>query len=124
GFIFRNNRIHSAGRILLKAGGVMEGNTLDTPHALVVCPEIPGTAAAGIENLTIRGNLIRNGGWFCAAPWSSQAGIISLTAAGPDHELRQDAVYRNVLIEDNVVEGGLGPHLVVSSAEGLLVRNN
>lgn len=124
GFIFRNNRIHSPGRVLLKAGGLMEGNLLDTPHALVICPELPDQAAAGIENLVIRKNVIRNGGWFCAAPWSSQAGIISLTAAEEGKQLHTEAIYRNVVIEDNLVEGGLGPSLVASSADGLIVRNN
>lgn len=124
GFIFRYNRVHSPGRILLKAGGLMEGNTLETPHALIVCPELPGAAAAGIEDLVIRENVIRHAGWFCAAPWSSQAGVISLTATGSDNELRLAPVYKNVVIEGNVVEGGLGPHLVVSSAKGLAVRNN
>lgn len=124
GFIFRNNHMHSSGRILLKAGGLVEGNTLDTPHALIVCPELPGTAAAGIEDLTIRKNTIRNSGWFCAAPWSSQAGVISLTATLSDKELRSAPVFKNVVIEDNIVEAGLGPHLVASSTKGLAVRNN
>jgi hypothetical protein len=124
GFIFRNNHVHSSGRILLKAGGLLEGNTLETPHALIVCPELPGTAAAGIQDLVIRKNVIRNGGWFCAAPWSSQAGMISLTATLSDKELRSVPVYKNVVIEENVVEGGLGPHLVASSVKGLVVRNN
>lgn len=59
GFVFRNNRIHSPGRVLLKAGGLVEANVLDTPHALVVCAELPGQSAIGIENLTIRNNTIR-----------------------------------------------------------------
>ena len=124
GFIFRNNHLHSPGRLLLKAGGLVEGNTLDTPHALIVCPEVPGTAAAGIEDLIIRKNVIRNSGWFCPAPWSSQAGVISLTATGEKDELRAAPVFKNILIEDNIVEAGLGPHLVAASVKGLVVRNN
>ena len=124
GFIFRNNIVHSPGRILLKGGGLMEGNTLETPHALIVCPELPGTAAAGIEDLVIRKNTIRDSGWFCAAPWSSQAGVISLTATLSDQGLRTAPAFKNVVIEDNIVEAGMGPHLVVSSTKGLTVRNN
>lgn len=124
GFIFRNNRIHSPGRILLKGGGLMEGNTLDTPHALIVCPELPGGGAAGIENLVIRGNVIRNGGWFCAAAWSSQAGIISFTATTDTTELRSVPVFKNIRIEDNRIEGGSGPHLVISSAKDGVVTGN
>ena len=124
GFVFRNNRIHSPGRVLLKAGGLMEGNMLDTPHALIVCPELPGSAAAGVEDLIIRKNTIRQGGWFCPAPWSSQAGIISLTATAGNSDLRATPVFKNVRIEENTVEGGSGPHLVVSSAKGVIVRKN
>jgi hypothetical protein len=124
GFVFRNNHLHSPGRVLLKAGGLMEGNTLDTPHGLVVCPELPAGAAAGIEGLIIRNNTIRNGGWFCAAPWSSQAGIISITATNGSSELRADPVFKNLVIEGNTVEGGAGPHFVISSSEGLVLRNN
>ncbi len=124
GFVFRNNRIHSPGRILLKAGGLMEGNTLDTPHALIVCPELPATAAAGIEGLIIRRNTIRNGGWFCPAPWSSQAGIISLTSSASATELRTKPAFKNVRIEDNTIEGGSGPQLVISSGSGITIRNN
>ncbi|MGV3660568.1 MAG: hypothetical protein ACO1TE_10305 [Prosthecobacter sp.] len=97
---------------------------LDTPHALVVCPELPGGAAAGIEALVIRHNTIRNGGWFCAAPWSSQAGIISITSTEGSSELRTTPVFKNLRVEENTVEGGAGPHLVLSSAEGVLVRDN
>ena len=124
GFVFRDNRIHSPGRVLLKAGGTMEGNKLDTPHALVVCPELPGAGAAGIENLFIRNNTIRNGGWFCPAPWSSQAGIISVTATAGSSALRSEPAFKNIQIEGNIVEGGSGPDLVLSSASAARVQNN
>ena len=124
GFVFRNNKIHSSGRILLKAGGLVEGNLLDTPHALIVCPEVPYSSAAGIEGLTIRGNVIRNAGWFCPAPWSSQAGQVSFTCSSDSYQLRSKPVFKNVVIEENTIEGGAGPQLVASSVAGLTVRNN
>lgn len=124
GFVFRNNTIHSPGRILLKAGGLMEGNTLEWTHALIVCPEIPGNSATGIEDLTIRKNKIIEGGWFCPAPWSSQAGVISFTATGEKNTLRDVPIYKNVVFEDNTIEAGLGPQLVISSAKGVKVTGN
>ncbi|RBP42567.1 parallel beta helix pectate lyase-like protein [Roseimicrobium gellanilyticum] len=124
GFVFRHNHVHSPGRILLKAGGLMEGNVLDTPHALIACPELPGTAAVGIEDMVIKGNTIRNGGWFCAAPWSSQAGVISITATLDNSKLRAEPVYKHVCIEGNTVEGGAGPSIVISSTDGATIRNN
>lgn len=124
GFVFRHNRVHSAGRVLLKAGGLMEGNTLDTPHALVVCPELPAGAAAGVEELSIRDNTILRGGWFCPAPWSSQAGIISVTAADGATKLSSTPVYKNLRIERNTVKEGAGPDLVVAAAQGVIIRGN
>lgn len=123
-FVFRNNRIHSPGRVLLKAGGLVEGNVLDTPHALVVCAELPGDSAIGIEGLVIRKNTIRQAGWFCAAPWSTQAGALSLTAATDKSNTRVEPVFRNVLIEDNIFDSCSGPNLVITSAEGVIVRGN
>lgn len=124
GFVFRNNRIHSPGRVLLKAGGLMENNLLETPHAFVICPEVPSGAAAGIEDLVIRGNTIRNAGWFCPAPWSAQAGTVSMTSNASANALRESPVFSNVVIEKNIIEGGKGPQLVVSSTKGLTVRDN
>jgi hypothetical protein len=124
GFVFRNNSIHSAGRVLVKAGGLVEHNYLTTPHAFVVCPELPGDAAAGIENLTLRQNVFRNGGWFCPAPWSSQAGIISITANATNSELHSKPIFKNIRIENNFVDGGAGPSLVISSAEGVVIQRN
>lgn len=124
GFVFRNNRVHSPGRVLVKASGTVADNLLDTPHALVVCPELPGTAAAGIDGLVIRGNTIRRAGWFCPAPWSSQAGAVSVTAGGGARQLRAAGVFANLRIEDNVFEDCVGPNVVVSSARGVRVRGN
>jgi hypothetical protein len=124
GFRFTNNRIHSPGRVLVKAAGLIDNNLLDTPHAIIVCPEVPGGAAAGIEGLTIRRNTIRRAGWFCAAPWSSQAGALSITAGGGARDLRPAGVFADIRIEDNVFEECCGPNLVISSARGIVVRGN
>ncbi|MCW1924085.1 right-handed parallel beta-helix repeat-containing protein [Luteolibacter arcticus] len=124
GFSFLNNRIHSSGRLLIKGAGRIEGNLLDTPHSIVVCPEIPGNAAAGIDGLVIRKNTIRRSGWFCAAPWSTQAGALSITAGGGAQQLRAPAVFANIVIEDNTFEDCSGPNLVISSAKGVKVRGN
>lgn len=124
GFIFRNNKIHSSGRVLIKAGGLIENNVLDTAHNLTVSPEVPGDAAAGIKNLIIRGNTIRQSGYFCPAPWSAAAGAISITAAAAPPRLRPAGVFENIRIENNTLEGICGPNLVVTSARGVIVRNN
>ena len=100
GFTFRGNRVHSPGRILIKAGdGLVEGNTLTTPHGVVVCPEVPDEAAAGIRNLVFRGNTIVESGFFCPAPWSTQAGALSITCGAPKGAFRATVV----VAEDEIV---------------------
>lgn len=124
GFVFIKNRLHSSGRLLLKAAGRVEDNVLDTPHALTVCPELPANAAAGIDGLVIRGNRILRAGWFCAAPWSASAGALSITAGGHGQTLRGPGIFMNLVIEDNVFEDCSGPNLVMSSVQGAVVKGN
>jgi hypothetical protein len=124
GFSFLDNRVHSSGRVLIKAAGRVEGNVLDTPHALTVCPEIPGNAAAGIDGLVIRRNRIIHAGWFCPAPWSAAAGALSITASGKTPDMRPAGVFANILIEDNTFEECSGPNIVASSVRGLTIRGN
>ncbi|WP_367874568.1 hypothetical protein [Luteolibacter sp. Populi] len=124
GFVFINNRVHSSGRLLLKAAGRVEDNLFDTPHGLTVCPELPASGAAGIDGLVIRRNKILRAGWFCQAPWSASAGALSITAAGGAQKLRAPGVFANLVIEDNVFEDCAGPNLVLSSARGVSLRGN
>lgn len=124
GFEFVDNKIHSSGRVLVKAAGRVEGNVLDTPHAMTVCPEVPGNAAAGIGGLVIRKNVIRRAGWFCAAPWSASAGALSITAGAKPPDMRAAGIFGDLVIEDNVFEECQGPNIVLSSTEDALIRNN
>ena len=125
GFIFRNNRVHSPGRILIKAGdGLVEGNTLTAPHSLVVGPEVPDVAAAGVRKLTIRNNTIVESGYFCHAPWSNQAGAISITCSAPKKTFRPPGTFENIVIEDNTLKAISGVNLVVTSSRDVTIRRN
>lgn len=127
GFVFRNNRVHSPGRgALIKAfDGLIEGNTFDTAHAAVtVCPELPNEAAAGLRNLVIRNNTIVETGYFCPAPWSSQAGAISISATEGGQALRPAGAFGHIAIEGNTFRGVCGPNIVVTSARDVLIRGN
>jgi hypothetical protein len=125
GFVFRNNRVHSSGRILIKAGdGLIEGNTLMTPHGLVVCPEVPDEAAVGLSKLTIRKNTIVESGYFCPAPWSSQAGAISITCSAPKRTFRPPGAFAEVVIEQNTLRDINGVNVVVTSARNVTIRKN
>ena len=127
GFVFRNNRIHSPGRgALIKASdGLIESNLFDNVHAaVVVCPEVAGDVPVHIRRLVIRDNVIRQSGWFCPAPWSSQAGAISITATLNQWALRPPGAFEDIVIERNVFDGIRGVNLVVSSARNVRIVSN
>jgi hypothetical protein len=125
GFIFRKNRVHSSGRILIKAGdGLIEENTLTTPHGLVICPEVPDESAVGIRKLSIRKNTIIESGYFCPAPWSSQAGAISITCSAAKRTFRPAGAFSEIVIEENTLRGISGANLVVTSARDVTIRKN
>jgi hypothetical protein len=128
GFSFRDNRVHSSGRILIKAGdGLVEGNELRSPHALVVCPELPDGAAVGIRHLMIRDNTITDAGYFCPNWDSSQAGAISITSTATEDRrktFRPAGAFADITIEGNHLEGICGLNLLLTSARGATLRNN
>jgi hypothetical protein len=126
GFVFRNNKLHSPGRILVKASnGVIEDNTIDQCHSgVTVCAEVPGESAVGIENVTIRNNHIAGTGYFCPLWNSSQVGSVSVTATGPDGKMHAPGAFRNIVIERNHFDDICGPSIVVTSAEKLRIIGN
>ncbi|MCX7009638.1 MAG: hypothetical protein NTY53_20735, partial [Kiritimatiellaeota bacterium] len=95
GYIFRNNEVHSSGRILLKSGhGVIENNKLTDLHGIMVCPEIPGDAAAGIRHITIRNNVLIAPGHCCENSSSAQAGAIAVVADAGDPKNKGRKLFR------------------------------
>lgn len=72
----------------------------------------------------IRNNIIRRAGFFCPAPFLSQAGAIPVTAGASWGHLRPAGIYDGVLIEDNKVIEVNGPNLVVSSARDVTISGN
>ena len=126
GFVFRNNKLHSPGRILVKASnGLIEGTTIDQCHSgVTVCAEVPGESAVGIENVTIRNNHIAGTGYFCPLWNSSQAGSVSVTASGPDGKMHAPGAFRNIVIEGNHFDDICGPSIVVTSADKLRIVGN
>ncbi|HRQ74537.1 MAG TPA: hypothetical protein PK098_01315 [Phycisphaerales bacterium] len=125
GFIFRNNRVHSPGRILIKSSdGVIEDNVLTDGHGIVVCPEVPGMAAAEIRNVIIRGNTLSGHRYFCPAPWGPQAGAISVVAEMSGTGLRPPGVFRNIIIQNNRLSDINGLSIAVSSAHNVVIAGN
>lgn len=131
GYIFRNNQVHSSGRILLKSGnGLIADNQLMDLHGIMVCPEIPGDAAAGMRHITIRNNVLIAPGHCCENTSSAQAGAIAIVAETDDPKnkgrklFRPPGLFEDVLIENNVIEDGDGVGLLVTSARHVVIKNN
>jgi len=126
GFVFRNNKLHSAGRILVKASdGLIEGNDIDQCHSgVTVCAEVPAEAASGIENVIIRNNHIAGTGYYCPLWNSSQAGSVSITSESPHGPMHSAGAFRNMVIDGNRFDAICGPSIVVSSTQKLSIVNN
>lgn len=125
GFVFRGNRVHSPGRILIKASdGLVEDNHLLMPHSVVLCPEVPAEAAAGIHDVILRRNTIVESGYFCPGYSTSQAGAISISAVGAGSQLRPPGVFDRIRIEDNTLRGINGVNLCLTSARQVVVQGN
>ena len=131
GYIFRNNEVHSSGRILLKSGnGVIENNKLTDLHGIMVCPEIPGDAAAGIRHIAIRNNVLIAPGHCCENSSSAQAGAIAVVADAGDPKnkgrklFRPSGLFEDVLIENNSIQDSDGVGILVSSARQVVIKNN
>lgn len=125
GFVFRRNRVHSSGRLLVKAGeGLVEDNDLRDIHGIVVCPEADEEAAAGIERVIVRRNTVNGSGWFCPSWNSPQAGALSVVQSGPGNSLRAAPTFAHLLIEDNTFADVNGAGIVVSSARDVVIASN
>jgi hypothetical protein len=123
GFVFRDNTVRSSGRILIKASGIVENNHLESPHGIMVNPEVPAGSAVGIESVVIRNNTLSGAHHFNAAA-SHPAGAISVTAAGPNHTLLPAGAFGRIVIEGNTISGGNGADVVVSSAREVSISKN
>jgi hypothetical protein len=123
GFDFRNNNVHSSGRILIKASGTVEDNVIDSPYCISVQPEVPPGAAAGIAHLVIRGNKVINAHSADQASWMPQMGAIAVSDGRAEH-LQPAGVFGLVEILNNTIIGGNGAAIGVTSADNVIIRGN
>ncbi|MDR1336323.1 MAG: right-handed parallel beta-helix repeat-containing protein [Tannerella sp.] len=121
-FILRNNRFRSSGRILIKAGhGLIENNLIEDGHCgVIVNSECDLTA---ISDLVIRNNVIAGSGHFNPAPWSNQAGAISL-ADGASPDLAPAGSFERIVVENNTFRDVSGVNMVFASTADLSVKGN
>ncbi|MDQ0964877.1 gliding motility-associated-like protein [Flavobacterium sp. W4I14] len=123
-FVLRGNNFRSSGRVLIKAGhGIIENNIIDTGHSGVTVNTEIGAGLSRISNLIIKNNIIRSTGFFNPAPWSNQAGSISIVD-GAGYDLSPAGVFDQIVIEGNTLEDINGVNLVVSSASNVSIKEN
>jgi hypothetical protein len=122
GYILRRNTIrnHRARGLLLKADdGLVENNTIEgsTIAGIVVTPEFWWNEACYSRNVTIRNNTIRRTSYI---PRPTAAVVIAAIEGKPiaGHG------HHNIVFENNTIEDIDGPALFISSADGVVVRNN
>jgi hypothetical protein len=124
GFAVTNNKItNNRGRaiLIMASNGIVANNVIDgsTQAGIVLCPTIRNAVSGYSENVTIRGNTIRNTGYATGGPFSYQAGAVSVTARGI-----KEVTHRNITIENNTFEDIDGINLLVKNASGVTIRGN
>ena len=124
GFIFRNNRIRSSGRVLIKASGLIEGNEIDQSQGIIIRPEIPAPGAISVNEVIVRGNTIKESHHRTPSAFRMQAGAICVAAEGKDNAPRQDLCFGRIVIEANTIVGGNGLAIAVSSAKEVQISGN
>ncbi|MCS7261481.1 MAG: hypothetical protein NZ765_12030 [Anaerolineae bacterium] len=125
GYVVRNNviRNHRARGMLLKAeDGLVEGNLVEgsTIGGIVLTPEFWWAEACYSRNVVVRNNTVRR-----VAYYSHDNGAIMLAAWDRDRSRAiPSRAHRNIVIENNTIEDINGVNLMITSAEGVVVRNN
>ena len=129
GFVVRHCTVRSnreRGMLIKASDGVIENCTVEgSPRAgIVICPEMGAWDEADYaRNLVIRHNVIRNVGGF-HQPGSTQPGALTIAAYEHGRFVPLPGGHRNIVVEDNTFENIDGVNLLISSAEGVVVRNN
>ena len=130
-FIIRNNTFRGGLCHALYIGlgnGTIENNTFDNfAYPSLVLTTVTRWErwhiGVGVENVVIRGNTMTR----CNTAQRDPASLA--IAAGRDEKPSDfypldDYVIRNVLVENNVVDGSTGSAFAIFSAEDIIVRNN
>ena len=124
GFVVRGNTIRNnraRGMLITASHGTIEDNVIDgsTMAGIVLCPELYWMQADFSQDVTIRGNTIRNVGYATVGPWTDQVGGIVVTA-----EVEKGRPQRDIRIQDNLLAGIYGNGIVVRHAEGIVLKGN
>ncbi|MBL8995008.1 MAG: right-handed parallel beta-helix repeat-containing protein, partial [Spirochaetia bacterium] len=129
GFVVRNNTVRNlrARGINIKASeGIVEGNTADycAQAGIIFCPGLYFLEAFFAQNVVIKNNLIRECGYAKSNPENRLGGAFTMAAEGLKGEYPAAGNHRNIMIEGNVFERCYGVNMQITSASGVIVRNN
>ncbi|NQU41793.1 right-handed parallel beta-helix repeat-containing protein [bacterium] len=119
GFVVRGNdfsHVRSRGILIKASDGIVADNRIEGTkgHGIVVQPEYWWLEAGSSNNLTIENNTLRDISTIA----------LCVTARGGDRSIAPAGAHRNILIAGNTIESCPAPGIVVTSTEGLALRDN
>ena len=120
----RNNR--ARGMLIKASDGLIEDCTVEGSSiaGIAIVPEMGWWNESDYaRNIIVRRNTIRSVGYW-KNPGNSQAGAVTVAAFEYGHFVPLPGGHRNIVIEDNTFENDDGPNILVSSAQGVVIRNN
>lgn len=130
GYVIRNTTVrgNTARGIMVKGSeGLIEGCTLENNAraAIEMMPEhILWPESDYVRNVVIRNNTIRDVSLNRQEGMLRHVGSIAIYAYRPEGGYVAGGGHRNILIEGNTFENNNGPNLLLTSADGVTVRNN
>jgi hypothetical protein len=128
GFVIRNCTVRNnrARGMLIKASdGLIENCTVDgsSMGGIVLSPEMGTWSESDYSrNVVIRHNTIRHVDY--AARGAAQVGALTVAAYEHQQFVPLPGGHRNITIEDNTFDGDDGINLLITSADGVVVRDN
>ena len=120
----RNNR--ARGMLIKASDGLIENCTIDgsSMGGIVLSPEMDyWNESDYARHVVVRNNIIRHCNYW-NQPGMTQTGAVTVDAFEKHQFVPLPGGHRNIVIEGNTFENDDGPNLVVSSAEGVIIRNN
>ena len=124
GCTVRNNR--ARGMLIKASDGLIENCTVEgnSMGGIIVAPEMTfWNESDYARNVVVRHNILRQTNYW-TQPGTTQAGALTIAAGEHRRFVPLPGGHRNVTVEDNTFEDDDGPNLVVTSAEGVAIRNN
>jgi len=124
GCVINNHR--GRGMLIKASDGHIEDSTVDgsSMGGIVLAPEMGYWSESDFShNVTIRNNTIRNCN-FWTQPGTSQAGALTIGAYEHGKFVPLPGGHQNIVVENNLFEKNNGANVVISSAQGITLRNN